>query len=592
MQVDVRKAHVEQVERLTGLHRALVELLDRHAPHRARALERLEHRASHHPARGLRDRALGAGVLVGHEAHVPLDAVLHDPFEAGGLTPRVRIPGVPVAHGERVPRTREGRVRLGEVERAARVDVDEREGVVHHRSPALRLRDVVVREADGVPDLVRHVLPAARHRERLGGDVQPARTRGRQESRVDVVVHQRAPRVHAHHRAQDLTRARVGERGTHRGAGAGAVDPVDQVVARVHRIHARGELAHLERVPPSRALEDLVPPVAALEERRAVGLRDPRVEVVDDRRDGFRELAALVGGRVLRHQAPPVGVRRAIGAVDPLVEVEEGARPETGTRVRRARPEPARLREGHEGVVHLKRRRAGVRCGAAERATRRVDREGQHRVDLGVPREGPRARRVNEAPVRIHAAIPRLGASEALGDAVRVREEEPGRVDHEDAVRLGFDREGGHDRSRESLRRRPLTRLARAERAHAPVVPHQEHPLALALEPHHRAPAGLSAVEPARAASRGEHALVQEVLPEALGGEFQQHLVAVRVHADADEGTGGGRRRGLGADPGGGGPEGEGERGGRRQEVCGAGRAGHADSCQERRRICRSDARK
>ena len=536
MQVDVREPHAQQGHRLAGLDRPFVELLDRHLAHRARALHRVEQRGPFIPPRRGGDRAFGPGVLVGDEPDVAGDAVLHDPVESCRFRARIRIPRVAEPDGERVPRPRHGGVRLREVEVAARVHRDQRHGVVHHRAAPLRRRDIVVREAERVADLMRRVLPATRHREVLGAHVQSIGTGGGKEARVDVVVDQRTPRVHADHRTEDLAGARIGERRPDGRAGTVTVHPVQHRVARVHGIRARREIAHEERVPESGAFEHLAPPHPTFAERGLVRLGNAGVEIVDDRRHGFRELTALIRRGILGDEPPAVREAVAIRAFEALRVVVEPRAAVAGAGVVLPRAESLRGRERDERVMHLEHRRGSVRGIAAQQGTGVVHVEREHRVDLRVQRERPGARSVDPTARRVDARAALLGAADGLADAVGISEEEARGVHDEHAIGLGLDREGCEHGARRGLSGGPLSGGIRGRCPHAPVVAQHQNAFALPLEPHHRAAAGLPAVQTDGCTGPGgEDGLMQEVLAEPLRRDLKQHLVAVRIHAHTEE---------------------------------------------------------
>jgi len=65
--------------------------------------------------------------------------------------------------------------------------------------------------------------------------------------------------------------------------------------------------------------------------------------------------------------------------------------------------------------------------------------ERQERLDLGVPGETLRSRRIDRAPRVIELVSPLLGGPQALGHAVGVAEEEVGGIDENAALFLGFD---------------------------------------------------------------------------------------------------------------------------------------------------------
>ena len=128
------------------------------------------------------------------------------------------------------------------------VEPHARRRIVHHRRALVGAGDVVVRQAERVPHLVRaHLAHAREHERRVGG-----RGVGAHQRRVEVVVGARAMRVQARHPLEDLARARVAERAADRPAALVAVLPLHHVVARVHRVGALGEQLGAETHPSAR----------------------------------------------------------------------------------------------------------------------------------------------------------------------------------------------------------------------------------------------------------------------------------------------------------------------------------------------------
>ena len=144
---------------------------------------------------------------------------------------------------------------------------------------------------------------------------------------------------------------------------------------------------------------------------------------------------------------------------------------------------------------------------------------------------------VDPAAARIDARAPLLRAPEALADPVCIGQEETGGIDEKNAVGLRLDRERGDDRRWIRLRRGPLARRISALRPNTPIVAKEKHALPLALEAHEGAAAGLASVQTERigSESRREHALVKQVAIQSAWSNLEQHLVAVRIDANADE---------------------------------------------------------
>jgi hypothetical protein len=437
-----------------------------------------------------------------------------------------------------------GTVRLGDVDPALAVQADQRVGVVHHRGAPLGGRDVVVRHPERVPDLVRHVLAPAGHRELLRRHLQPVLAGGGNEAHVDVVVHQRAVGVHPDHRGEDLAGARVAVGGTHRGAALLPVHPVDDGVAGVHGIDALGKELDPEGVAPPGRLEDAVPPVPAVQEGAPVRLRHRAVQVVDDRPHRLDELAPGVRRRVGRLQPPAHHPALPVVGVEALGEVEERRGVDAGAGVERADRQPG-LRQLHEAVVLLQGDRPAVRRVAPQLRVRLVGHVGQDRADLRVEREGPRVLRVDVAALAVHPQRAHARGADAADHVVDVAQEEVRGVHDHDAALRALDGEGGEHRLGERLLHAAPERLVAADRAVVGVRADQEDPGSVPLEADDGVGAGLAAVEPrARGAEPGgEGVQVEHLLAEPRDG--QQHPAGSRVVADGEQlppGPGGGRR--------------------------------------------------
>src|SRR5262249_27012097 len=102
---------------------------------------------------------------------------------------------------------------------------------------------------------------------------------------------------------EDLTGARVALRASDGPAALGPVDPLDARIARVEERRALGKVLDDERVLEAGLLEGVVPPERSPSDGRPLRLRDPAVQVIDDRLDRLGERRL----RVLLDQPPPNG---------------------------------------------------------------------------------------------------------------------------------------------------------------------------------------------------------------------------------------------------------------------------------------------
>ncbi len=189
-------------------------------------------------------------------------------------------------------------------------------------------------------------------------------------------------RVDAGDTVQDLARPRVRLRAAHRPAALGAIDPLDARVPGIEKRGPRRQVLDHERILEAGGLEGVVPPESALADRRALGLRDAAVEVIDDRLDRLRER----GARVLLDEPP---AHREV-FFDRLGEgrrvIEVAPRDEADARIERARRK-TRLRQLQERVMPPQAHRVAVGQDHRHAARRVFGGEGQRRLDLGVLRK-------------------------------------------------------------------------------------------------------------------------------------------------------------------------------------------------------------
>ena len=281
-QVDWRELASERLQRLAGAKRALPELVDGDAANR------------HHPV----ELGDGVGAIVPDRAgwmagvHRPRIIVLHEAQVLGGrlglggqdlLAGRTgRHVAVQPVDDEAVPVADVLPVGVGEVDLAAG-QLHPRGRVVHHRNAALRRGAEVVREAQGVADLVGGEFAQAGDRDlhriaRTAGSVLV----GADQALEDQHVLAHPERAQEDRALDDLAGARIGDRLAVGPAAGGAVDPVDDVVADVQRVGALRHDLHAIGVLEARRLEGLGPPARALTQRRTHRFRRGAVDVEDD----------------------------------------------------------------------------------------------------------------------------------------------------------------------------------------------------------------------------------------------------------------------------------------------------------------------
>ena len=327
-------------------------------------------------------------------------------------------------------------------------------GIVHDALAAVGAGEIVVREAERVPDLVRGQLPDARerhlHRVGVAGDLgqvlevrspreharlpvgarlgahrdvevaapvvggDPARERRHHPLPVQVVLAQpQAPQVH--HPAHDLAGARIDHRVAVRVAARPPVGPVDHVVADVLRIDPLGQHFDPVGVDEAGLLEGLGPPLGPLDERAPHRLGRARIHIVDD---GLDRLGAL-RVRVPLLQAMAGHPADAHVLVDGTRVVAHGRPVHPDARIGDARfvTGPGQL---DEGMVLPDREGAPRGRDPADQVAGRVAREREHRLDLGVLREGLGVGQIDGAAGHVQLELP-LPPLRDLGDDPRAR---------------------------------------------------------------------------------------------------------------------------------------------------------------------------
>ena len=283
-----------------------------------------------------RDRVGGAGiagVAVGEEEQAGVERLAGDALELACLVGAGREFRVGEARRRQVPLPHARRIGARSIERAVRGDRHQRRRIVHHRGPVAGRGGEVVREAQGVPDLVRGKLADAREsqHDRVVGSAAAAALRAQEplEQQAILAHAQRAERDVA---LDDLAGAGVDHAAAVGPAAGRAMHPLDHVVAGVERVRARRQQLDPERVDEAGGLQGAGPPGGTFDERRPDRLGRPRVDVVDDRAAGLRPLGGWI------HLLQPMACDPA--PLDVAVErrrvVREGDRVGAQARVERA----------------------------------------------------------------------------------------------------------------------------------------------------------------------------------------------------------------------------------------------------------------
>ena len=277
------------------------------------------------------------------------------------------------------------------------------------------------------------------------------------------------------------------------------MDPVDHVVADVHRVGAHGQQLDLEGVAIAGGLERLVPPARPFEQGRTDRLGRAAVDVVLDR---LLCLAHARGGIHLLEAMPPRealdqrrGDRR--GVVGVLQRAETRARVieprlvvavgQLGEAVMLAQRDGLRARRDAADAAREHAAAAAAAAAAAPAAGRTAAfiRERQHRVDLGVLREPLRLRQIEGAARPVDAVVP-----EPRARVQDVAQEEVRGVDQHAPVGLGPYGEAPQDRLRERI----------LDRVHFVGVLAVGAPCVIGLHHHHARPDPLELDDPPLAA--------------------------------------------------------------------------------------------
>ncbi len=279
--------------------------------------------------------------------------------------------------------------------------------------------------------------------------------------------------------------------------------PLDDVVANIHRIGARGQHLDLERSGrPAGGLERLIPPCRAVDQRRADRFGRAAIDVVLKRvlrLTGSSAVGIFLDEAVAHDELLIERVAERRGVI-PIHEIEVA-----GAWIVAARQE-SRTRQLDEGLMFAQRH--GVRVGRdiADEGTllRRVGSEGQNGFDFDVFRKGARGVEREDGTGGIEFVGVLMLDGEQFRDVVRVAQKEFGGVDENGAdlaaVRivclvLGGDRKGRQDRFRKRLAHRELLVAVGGCAAKGFIGLDQQHLGAEALEANDAAFGDLAAVQ-------------------------------------------------------------------------------------------------
>ncbi len=182
-----------------------------------------------------------------------------------------------------------------------------------------------------------------------------------------------------HMALEDFPRARIDYR-TAIGPAAGlAMHPLDDIVARIERVHALGQELDAIGVFKAGRFKGLRPPVPALDQGLLDQLGRAAIHVIDDGLDHRTGCS----GRIDPFQPVALGEAALERGVERGRHVISGHLEGAAARVRRTGFIPV-LGQGDEGVMHRQRHRLGIGCGGAHLRAGIVGGEGEKRINLHV----------------------------------------------------------------------------------------------------------------------------------------------------------------------------------------------------------------
>ena len=205
---------------------------------------------------------------------------------------------------------------------------------------------------------------------------------GGQETLGDEVVLPHSQGTECHVPLDDLTGARVRDNVAHRPPARRPMNPLDHIIAYVHRIGICRQHLHPESIDEAGRFKGLGPPASAGKERGADRLGRGRIEVIND---GLHRLAER-GRRILLLQPVPRDelVLKRSAQRGRIIRVAE--REVTGARVVGPRDEAGR-RKLHKRVAGAHCHGSGIGRHIAYPFTRLATGKSKSHLDLGVLRK-------------------------------------------------------------------------------------------------------------------------------------------------------------------------------------------------------------
>ena len=208
--------------------------------------------------------------------------------------------------------------------------------------------------------------------------------------------------------------------------------PVDHVVANVHRVGVRRQHLDLKRVAKTSGLKRLIPPRSTFDQRVLNIFWRAAIDVINDRFDG------LAYGGIRVFFLKPMAFDPAFFEVFVNIRtvVVKADRDHTDTRVKLARFEFVIRQLDQRGAL-ADRNVAARRCDLIDKVIRFAGgRKRDGRLDLGVFRKAFCVRQIQGTAALVKAVVALSCLIDPVADAVRVADQEVGRV-HQNAVALG-----------------------------------------------------------------------------------------------------------------------------------------------------------